>query len=93
MEVGKTVQSVEKSGEVERAERAEAELEKQVASYAQLREQIDSGDGGPVVVNSPEMEKGNPLFSKLYITHRFQQGYLIYNELLKPIISMHRERE
>ncbi len=44
-------------------------------------------------INSPEMEKGNPLFSKLYITHRFQQGYLIYNELLKPIISMHRKRE
>ncbi len=42
-----------------------------------------------ITMNSPEMEKGNPLYYKLHITHCFEKGYVIYNRLLKPFITMH----
>jgi predicted flap endonuclease-1-like 5' DNA nuclease len=40
------------AAEGERAKEAERELEK----FAELRERLDSGEDGPVVVNSPELE-------------------------------------
>ncbi len=40
-------------------------------------------------INSPEMEKSNPLYYKLYMTHSFEKGYVIYNRLMKPFITMH----
>ncbi len=39
-------------------------------------------------INSPEMEKGNPIFYKLYVTGHFEKGYVIYNSTLKPFVSM-----
>ncbi len=39
-------------------------------------------------VNSPEMEKSNPLFCQLYTTYHFEKGYLIYNRLVKPFITL-----
>ncbi len=40
-------------------------------------------------VNSMEMERNNPLFYKLYMSHCFEKGYVIYNRLLKPFITTH----
>ncbi len=40
-------------------------------------------------VNSPEMEKSNPLFYQVFMTSHFEKGYLVYNELVKPYITMH----
>ncbi len=40
-------------------------------------------------INSTEMEKSDPLFYNLYISYCFKKRYVIYNRLLKPIITMH----
>ncbi len=44
-------------------------------------------------MNSPEMEKSNPLFYKLYITHCYEMGHVVYNRLLKPFITMHNSED
>ncbi len=40
------------------------------------------------VINSPEMEKSNPIFYELFTTYRFDKGHVIYNSLGKPYVTM-----
>ncbi len=39
-------------------------------------------------VNSPEMEKSDPLYYQLYITHHIEKGYMIFSTLNKPTLSL-----
>ncbi len=41
------------------------------------------------MINSPEMEKSNPVFYPLFTTYRFDKGHVIYNSLGKPYVTMH----
>ncbi len=43
-------------------------------------------------INSTEMEKSDPLFYKLFISHSFKKGYVVYNRLMNPLVTMHLER-
>ncbi len=43
-------------------------------------------------INSTEMEKSDPRFYKLYIGYCFKNGYVVYNRLLNPFMTMHLER-
>ncbi len=38
-------------------------------------------------INSPEMEKSNPLLYRLFTTGRLEKGYLVYNTLIKPFLT------
>ncbi len=40
-------------------------------------------------VNSTEMEKSDPLFYRLYIGYCFKKRYVVYNRLLKPLITLY----
>ncbi len=46
---------------------------------------------GVTSLNTPEMEKSNPLFSSLYTTYHSEKGYLLFNKQVKPFITMHIE--
>ncbi len=43
-------------------------------------------------INSTEMEKNNPLFCRIFISYSSKKGYMVYNSLLNPLITMHLDR-
>ncbi len=48
-----------------------------------------------ITVNCTEMERANPLFYQLYVSYRFEKGYLVYNRVLRSeiILDEREERE
>lgn len=82
------------SGEVERAKTAEAELEKQVARHEELREQIESGEGGTIVINSPELEREvEELRARATETDTVLERMMEANAALEEVVKLAEQKE
>ncbi len=51
---------------------------------------VKDGSMNVITVNAPEMEKGNPLYYKLYTINLYLIGYVIYNRDIQPIVTIQK---